>query len=113
MRSLAARRIVTGAIAGAVLGFIVLIVGMLAMPAIAVALIWAFAVRDSRRALGGLLLGAGGCWLLILALRLAAPCVDTGTTSCTAPDSRPFAAFALLTMSGGALLVSTGKPSDA
>jgi hypothetical protein len=108
MNSLPMRRAITGAIVGAVLGVLVIVAGMLAMAAIAAALVWAFSVRGSRHAVAGLLLGAGACWLLILGIRLAAPCGNTDTTTCSAPDSRPFAAFALLTMSGGALLISGG-----
>ncbi|MGD0862319.1 MAG: hypothetical protein ABSA21_06100 [Candidatus Limnocylindrales bacterium] len=101
-------RALAGVVFGAAIGLLLLEIQTIALLAAAVAFVWSLSSPSRWLALGSLLLGAGACWLLLIAIHVANPCAQTATTSCASPDLFPLAVFAVVVISVGSLLILGG-----
>jgi vacuolar-type H+-ATPase subunit I/STV1 len=102
------RRALAGVVFGAAIGVLLLVFQVVGLLVVAAALVWSSSVPSRGLAVGSLLLGAGACWLVLIALHIANPCGETATTTCTSPDLLPFSLAAIGALLAGCVLVLRG-----
>jgi hypothetical protein len=74
---------------GLALGLMVLVAGIFSLVPLGLALFWALTTRGRRSSVGGLLVGIGASWLVLIAIQQSR-CASTATSSCSGPDLTPY-----------------------